>query len=329
MNNFQIRYLSLKDVNSAGLTMKDSIDIVEEVLTEHGHKRFENPPKPGIHPMDNAFIHAMPGYLHRRNIGGMKWVSGFGGNVQLKIPTIMGLIVLNSMETGLPLAIMDGTFVTAIRTAAVSAVAAKYLAPSSVKSMGIVGAGIQGRYHILSLKEVLPDIETVRIYDAYEPVLKQSIDIMKDLVPFEIVEASSPQDALEGMDLLITATGPLQERIFKEEWAKEGSLIFPVHAKGWETDMFTKADKFIADDWKQLQTGMIGYYDPLPELYAELGEVVTGQKQGRENGTERIVNSNFGMAIHDILMATKILKYAEEKNLGTMLPFNDDGMPWS
>ena len=128
MKTVEFRYLSQKDVMDVGLTMKNAISIVEEVLNEHGLKEFENPPKPGIHTLQGAFIHAMPGFLPRKKAAGMKWVSGYSDNFQYGLPSIMGLVVLNDPNTGQPLAVMDGGYITALRTAAASGVSAKYLA---------------------------------------------------------------------------------------------------------------------------------------------------------------------------------------------------------
>ena len=138
MKKIEFLYLSQKEVIEVGLTMKDTIDIVEDVLTEHGAGQFENPPKPGIHPQKDAFIHAMPGYLPRKNAGGLKWVSGFSGNYKYGLPSIMGLIVLNDVNTGQPLAVMDGGYITNMRTAAVSAVAVKFLAKKDARVLGLV-----------------------------------------------------------------------------------------------------------------------------------------------------------------------------------------------
>ena len=112
----------------------------------------------------------------------------------------------------------------------------------------------------------------------------------------------------------------------------QGSLILPVHTRGWEKSTLSKVDKFIVDDWGQfmhVQGGKDGYYAPLPELYAELGEIVIGKKPGRENHSERIINFNFGMAIHDISTATQVLERARERGLGTMLPLIEDSIPFS
>jgi ornithine cyclodeaminase/alanine dehydrogenase len=323
MKKVEFLYLSQKDVVDAGLTMSDAISIVEDVLTEHGLKAFENPPKPGIHTLEGAFIHAMPGFLPRKKAAGMKWVSGYSDNFQYGLPSIMGLIVLNDPNTGQPVAVMDGGYITALRTAAASGVSAKYLAAKDAGVLGIVGTGVQGRFHLLSLKEVLPGIEEIKIIDTNQSVLEEFISLAKEHGFSNINTCTSAQEVIEGSDVIVTATGHLEERVYKEGWVKEGALILPVHTRGWEKSLLNKAEKFIVDDWDQFNNAMggsDGYYAPLPELYAELGEIVVGQKPGRENPTERIVNLNFGMAIHDVLMATRVLERAREKGLGVMLP---------
>lgn len=326
MKTVEFLYLSQKNVVDVGLTMEDAISIVEEVLREHGLQEFENPPKPGIHTLKGAFIHAMPGFLPRKNTAGMKWVSGYSNNFQRRLPSIMGLIILNDPNTGQPLAVMDGGYITALRTAAASGVSAKYLAANDASVLGIVGTGVQGRYHLLSLKEVLPRIEDIKIFDTNESVMAEFISHAKEHGSLNIISCTSAQEVIESADVVVTATGHLEERVYKDSWVKKGALVLPVHTRGWEKSMLGKADKFIVDDWQQFNNalgGSDGYYAPLPKLYAELGQIVTGEKPGRVNNAERIVNLNFGMAIHDVLMATRILKQAEAKGIGMMLPLLD------
>ena len=332
MKNIDFLYLSQKEVIEVGLSMKDAISIVEDVFTEHGLKHFENPPKPGIHPLSNAFIHAMPAYLPRKKASGIKWVSGFPGNYAYGLPTIMGLIVLNDVNTGKPLVVMDGGYITNLRTAAVSAVAAKYLANKDAKVLGIVGAGIQGRYHLLSLQEVLPDIEVAKVYDTNAEASQRCIALMNEHVSCRIEPTQSIQDVMEGSDVIVTATGHLEERLFKEKWVGKGTLALPVHTRGWEHGILSKVDKLIVDDWAQFNSfvgGDDGYYAPLPNLYGQLGEIVVGQKPGRENREERIVDFNVGVAIHDVFMASVVLERAKEKGLGTLLPFMEDNLPFA
>ena len=324
MKTVEFRYLSQKDVTDVGLSMESAISIVEAVLTEHGHNAFENPPKPGIHTLPGAFIHAMPGFLPRKKVAGMKWVSGYSDNYQYDLPSIMGLIVLNDPNTGQPLALMDGGYITAMRTAAVSGVSARYLANENAAVLGLVGTGIQGRYHLWSMKAALPAIQEIKIFDTSEPMLKGFLDFAKAEAPsLRITPCQSAEAVVREADVVVTATGHLEERVYKERWVKEGTLVLPVHSRGWELSMVEKADKFVVDDWQQFDSslgGAEGYYAPLPELYAQLGQIVVGKKPGREKEAERIINFNFGMAIHDVFMATHILEKAKAKGIGRMLP---------
>lgn len=330
MKRIEFIYLSQENVIDVGLTMREAISIVEDVFKEHGFKQFENPPKPGIHPQQNAFIHAMPGYLLRKRTAGLKWVSSFTTNFEYDIPTVMGLIVLNDVKTGQPLAVMDCRWITAMRTGAASAVAAKFLARRDAEIVGIVGAGIQGRYNLLALKEVLPEIRVARIFDISKKVLKQYLDSMSKILSFRVENRNSLKDVIKGADVIVTATGKLERPIFKEEWVSEGALILPVHHRGWENQTLHKVDKFVTDDWQQLLRAnkeVGGFYGPLPELYAELGEIVLGQKPGRKNNRERIIDFNYGLAIEDVAMAKEIFVRARKRGLGTVLPLMERDLP--
>jgi ornithine cyclodeaminase/alanine dehydrogenase-like protein (mu-crystallin family) len=146
MTDQKVLYLSRADVVSTGLGMAKIIQLLEKAFDEKGHGRVEMPPKPGIHPGggDN-FIHAMPAYIPALNSAGIKWVSGFPGNAQKGLPYITGLLILNDPETGIPIAVMDCEWITAMRTAAASAVAAKRLARPDSARLGVLGCGVQGR----------------------------------------------------------------------------------------------------------------------------------------------------------------------------------------
>ena len=323
MKPVELIYLSHEDIVSLKMSMGEAITIVENVLREHGRGHFENPPKPGIHPQQDAFIHAMPGYLPRQKAAGLKWVSGFPGNHQYELPSIMGLMVLNNIKTGQPTAVMDCSWITQTRTGAVSAVAAKYLARKTAKTIGIVGAGVQGRANARALSEILPDLRRLKVFDVNEEIMKGYITDMRQRLSIDIEAANSAKDAIEGADIIVTATGKLSRPIFKKAWVKRGALILPVHTRGWEKDTLERVDKFVVDHWEQFSLAQQregGYYKRLPELYAELGEIVCGKKPGRQNEEERIMDHNYGMAIHDVAMAQELFLRASEKDLGIVLP---------
>ncbi|MDD2694534.1 MAG: ornithine cyclodeaminase family protein [Anaerolineales bacterium] len=315
-------FLSQEEVLQVGMSMRQVIDTVEKVFYEHGVKRVENPPKPGIHPLHSAFLHAMPAYLSELQAAGMKWVSSYPTNYQHHLPAVMGVIMLNDVATGKPLAMMDCRWITAARTGAVSAVAAKYLAKPHAEVVGIVGAGVQGRFNLLALQEVLPDLRLAKYYDISADTLRLAQQKLAGKVECEVKTCSSPQEVIEGSDVIVTATGKLEQVIYFDRWVGAGALVLPVHHRGWENQVIHRADKFITDDWAQLSNAakVVGGFDgPLPEPNAELGEIVAGQKPGRERPDERIVDFNYGLAMEDIAIAQRVYHKAQALNLGTRL----------
>lgn len=325
----KIRYLSLADLVDVKMTLQRCMDVVEQSFTEHAAGEVQNPPKLPIYPLPDAFINAMPAFLPRKGACGMKWIAGFPTNVSKGIPSLTSLLVLNNPENGLPLAVMEGAYITALRTVAVSAVAAKRLCNQDASTMALVGCGMQGKYHAVAMPAVVPSLSVLRITDNYEPSIKSFVEVIGQRVPSLRIEVcESPEEAIRGSDLVITATGKLLKPIFKNEWVKEGALVQPVHTLGWDSSTPSQMDKLVVDDWAQYRTVGETFYKPLPEKpYAETGQIIAGMKKGRESQEERIVNFNKGIAIHDILMASVFLAEAEEKGLGAELEVEETDGP--
>ncbi len=240
------------------------------------------------------------------------------------------MILVLTYSAGFPLAVMDGTYITAVRTAAVSSVSAKYLARQNSEVLSIVGTGVQGKYHALCLTNVLPSIKTIKIYDKWEPSVesfKREIgEIFGDKMKIEVTK--SPEEAITGGDVVVTATGKLLEPIFFAKWVKVGALVLPVHSAGWEPEIIAKMDKVVSDDWAQFGEHGRSLYSPFPDHPdAELGEIVAGSKPGRENDQQRIINFNMGLAIHDVIIGTRVFEKAKSKGLGTTLELIDLSSP--
>ena len=156
-----VLYLSRSDVETVNLSMAEIIDGLDRMFVEKGEGKVEMPPKPGIHTQPDAFIHAMPAYIPSLESAGMKWVSGYPANQEKGLPYISGLLILNDPETGIPTCVMDCTWITAMRTGAATAVAAKYLARKDSSTVGIVACGVQGRGNLEALSCVF-DIRKLR-----------------------------------------------------------------------------------------------------------------------------------------------------------------------
>jgi len=320
----EVLYLSREDVESVGLPMAGVVDAVEAVFREKGEGNVEMPPKPGIHPVADSFIHAMPAYVPGMQAAGMKWVSGFPSNLKRGLPYISGLLIMNDPVTGIPTGIMDATWVTAKRTGAATAVAAKYLAREDSKTVGILGCGVQGRTNLEALMVVCKSLEHVKAYDIDSKVMRKYAEDMRSEHGVAVTPVTSPREAVEGCDIIVTA-GPILKHpspVIEPSWFEEGSFACPLDFDSyWRADAMHAADKFCTDDKDQLayyQT--VGYFSGIPDVHADLGEVVTGRKPGRESDSERTMSMNLGVAIEDMATAVRILEMAKAEGIGTWLP---------
>lgn len=320
----ELLYLSRADVEKLSVPMKEVIKAVEESFLEKAKGRTEVPPKPGIHPRKDAFIHAMPAYLPKIGSAGVKWVSGFPENPKRGLPYISGLLVLNDPDTGFPVCVMDCTWVTAKRTGAATAVAAKCLAKKDSRILGILGCGAQGRSNLEALAVICEGLQEVRAYDINKESLQKYVCEMKAKYSLKIVPVNSPRKAVEGCDIVVSA-GPILKNptpVIEASWFKNGAFACPLDFDSyWKPEAMHSMNKFCTDDREQLAYYKTqGYFADIPEIYADLAEIVSGRKPGREKTDERTMSMNLGLAIEDMATAKLIYDKAKEKGTGTRLP---------
>ena len=319
----ELLYLSYQDISSLGIPLSDIIEVVEDAFRQKGQGMAEMPPKPGIHPRPDSFIHAMPAYLKGSDAAGLKWVSGYPENPKRGLPYITGLFILNDPDTGLPIAVMDAMWITAYRTAAATAVAAKYLAREDSEVLAVLGCGTQGKTNTIMLREVLP-IKSVRAYDIDPKALDRYEEFVRERADVEIIRASSPREAVEGADVIVTA-GPILKNpnpIIEADWVKEGATAIPLDFDSyWKSSAIASMDKFYTDDVDQLKYYIEeGWIRPIERIDGDLGEVVAGRKPGRESDRERIMSMNLGLAIEDVATGKLIYELAVERGVGRKLP---------
>jgi ornithine cyclodeaminase/alanine dehydrogenase-like protein (mu-crystallin family) len=320
----EILYLSQKDVAEVNLPMSDIIDALEVAFREKGAGRTEMPPKPGIHPGggDN-FIHAMPAYIPALKAAGIKWVSGFTENSKRGLPYITGLLILNDVENGLPLAVMDCVWITAMRTGAATALSARFLARPESETVGILGCGVQGRTNLEALKVLFP-VKKVMAYDVDPEVSRRYAVEMSNRFDVDATPVSTPREAVQGCDMVVTA-GPILKkphRTIREGWLDEGAFASLVDFDTyWHPNAMKESAKFCTDDFAQLMHYKgVGYFQDIPPVHADLGELVAGIKAGREEVLERTMTANLGLAIDDMAVAPKIYERALEMGIGVRLP---------
>ncbi len=318
----ELLYLSRADVEQAGLDMGAIIKLLEQAFLEKGKGQVEMPPKPGIHTMPDAFIHAMPAYIPSMRSAGIKWVSGYPENFKRDLPYISGLLILNDPETGIPYALMDCTWITAYRTGAASALSAKYLARPESETAAILACGVQGRTNLEALA-CLFKLKKVYAYDVLPEVQEKYVEEMSTKLGLEIEGVKAPKDAVEKADLIVTS-GPILKHptpTIDKGWVKPGSFASAVDFDSYFSGpAMSEMSRISTDDHAQFQYyKSVGYFQHTPEPYADLGELVAGIKPGRQSAEERTMAINLGLAMDDMAVAPTIHRLAIEKGLGTKL----------
>ena len=318
----KLLYLSRADVEATNVTMGEVLDALFDAFSAKGRGEVEMPPKPGVHPLPDAFIHAMPAYIPSLASAGVKWVSGFPENHKRGLPYISGLLILNDVETGLPVAVMDCTWITAMRTGAATGVAARYLARADPKTAGILACGVQGRTNLMALMALFP-IERVHAYDVDRAAQAAYVAEMRAAYGIEVLGVEEPRAAVEGIDLVVTS-GPIlrvPHATIQAGWLGEGAFASLVDFDSyWAPAAMQAVDKFVTDDVPQLRHYQeVGYFAAIPPVYADLGEIVAGFKPGRESDGERTMACNLGLAMDDMATAPIIYRRAREMGIGTWL----------
>jgi ornithine cyclodeaminase/alanine dehydrogenase-like protein (mu-crystallin family) len=319
----QVLYLSRADVESVGLDMRTIITLLEQAFVEKGRGKVEMPPKPGIHTMPDAFIHAMPAFIPAMRSAGIKWVSGYPANQERGLPYITGLLILNDVETGIPLAVMDCTWITAMRTGAATALSAKYLARPDSSTVGILACGVQGRTNLEALACLFP-VRKVLAYDLRPEVQERYVAEMKTRFGFDIAGVPDPRPAVAEADLVVTS-GPILKHpspAIEKDWLRPGAFGSAVDFDSyWSGAALAQMDRIATDDHAQFKYyKSVGYFQQTPDPYADLGELAAGLKPGRRSEKERTLAINLGLAMDDMAVAPEIYRIAKEKGIGIWLP---------
>ncbi|MEM4645264.1 MAG: alanine dehydrogenase [Archaeoglobaceae archaeon] len=311
--------LTQKEVKSL-ITMREAIDVVEEAFRLYATSKAIMPPKVYLN-LEEGDFRAMPSYL--MGYAGVKWVNSHPRNPEKGFPTVMAVLILSDPKNGFPLAIMDATFLTSLRTGAAGGVAAKYLARKDSRIFGFIGCGKQAIFQFLAMRELFK-IELVKAYDVSE---KASLAFKKFCESEGVrCKITSAKDACD-CDLLITTT-PSTKPVVKDEWIKKGTHINAIGADApgkqeLEIEILKRA-KIVVDDLEQaLHGGEINVAYSLgiisrEDIYATLGEVVAGIKKVRESDEITIFDST-GLAIQDLAVAKIVYEKAVREGIGTKI----------
>jgi alanine dehydrogenase len=318
-----------KDVKLTGLTMRETVDIVERVFEAHGKGDAIVPPKTSLDMQITAkhktWGNAMPAYVGPWNISGIKWAGANWDNpAKYELPSIFATIILTDPETFAPVAIVGGGWITAMRTGAATAVAAKYLARHDSRVLCIVGAGYQASFQLSALNELL-NLDEVRIADKRKQAREKFAEEMGAKLGLSIYPVTTIQDAVKGADVVVTVTSA-DEPLVHYEWLKDGCLICAVGSyQELQFRILKSVDRIIVDHLEQTMhrgelakwviRGLLSERD----VYAELGDIVAGKKKGRESDTEKLLCVPIGMGSEDLAVAKRIYDISLEKGIGTKL----------
>lgn len=275
-------------------------------------------------------INAMPGYIGGEyDMAGIKWIGSGPMNYKKGLPRASVTIILNDPDTKLPLCIADGTKVSTMRTGASGGVAIKYLAKENASVMTICGAGAQAPTQLEAAVIARPTISKLYIYDIKIENAERFAGFVRHNYPqIEPVPTSDIEKASRESDIIDCVT-LASEPIIKGEWIKKGCLLMNMADFEADYDCIRKSDKVVVDYWENVKHRMIStvalmHRDGLfadSDLYAEIGEIVNGSKNGRESDDEIIYFNAVGAGIMDIAVTTRCYRNAKKENKGITLPF--------
>jgi ornithine cyclodeaminase/alanine dehydrogenase len=302
-------YLSREEVAGLLPGIPEQLELVERTYRSLAAGRVELPPKPGVHPRKDSFVHAMPAYLRDEDVVALKWVAGYPANKEHGLPYITGLVVLNDAETGLPLAIMDGAEITAARTAAASGVCIRRFAPEGWRQAAILGCGEQGRFHGRLLRALEPNVR-IRAWDPHPERIERVGD--------GVEAAAGWEDAVAGAQVVVTA-GPIVEDPsppIRPEHLGERWLALPIDFDFYvAAETVADADLFLADDVGQFEYYRgLGHFQGWPEPAGNVGEGL-----GREDSPARVVCCNLGIGALDAAFANVVFERARAEGAGSEL----------
>jgi ornithine cyclodeaminase/alanine dehydrogenase-like protein (mu-crystallin family) len=287
----------------------------------------ELPPKIAVHPRpDGSFAHAMPAHLRgdapEADLLGIKWIAGFGSNGALGMPALHGIVVLNDAATGVPTAILDAGPITAERTAAVSGVAIRHFAPhvpGRAVRAALIGAGVQGRSHLVVLGHVLPGVE-LGVFDRHAERADALALAARDTPGIGSARAaSSARDAIDSADVVVTAAsfGPVRQ-VMTNDWLVPQALVVPVdYATYCAAEVARDADLFLVDHRDQfLANRDAGLFEGYPDPVATLGEAI---RSATARPPGRVVVSHLGVGLADVVFGDAIVRRAQSRGLGVDL----------
>ncbi|MBI3980007.1 MAG: ornithine cyclodeaminase family protein [Chloroflexi bacterium] len=311
------------------LTMEDDIAALERAHVEFSRGQVLMPVRSRLaYPERRGGLGMMPAILKDTDTMGIKVQCSFQDNPASGLPLIMGLVLLYDPHTGEPLAVMDSAYITAVRTAAASAMATKYLARPDAHVLAILGAGLQGRTHLWAMKTVRP-VERVQVYSRTRESCERYKAEMEAKHGLAVAICDTPEQAVRGADLICT-TSVSRTPIVEGKWVQPGAHIngvgsYSLDTREIDSDAVAMAKvvvdsrdavlKECGDIMIPVQEGRI----TIDHLVGEIGEVIAGAKPGRTSAEEVTIYKSLGVGIQDVATAHMVYHKALKLGMGTQI----------
>jgi ornithine cyclodeaminase len=333
MPPLKIRFVSASDIARLGLSRQEILGAVEEAVAAQGHGEVVLEPRMHLMPpAGGGHFNILRAHLSRQNVSGVKVVGDFVENYRHGLPSELALITLYSAETGAPLAIVDGTEITAARTGAVTALGARYLARRDSAVLGHVGARGSAWWNVTMLDDLF-HFEEIRVTSRRPESRERFAQALSAHLGKPVRAVATSQEALEGADIMVEASRLTQpEVLLRTDWVAPGTLVIPYGTvSAVELSLTSVMDKVVVDDWGQATVGPFGalrrHVDEglltRDSLHAELAEIVAGHAPGRERPEEHILFWHRGLATTDMAVAHLIWTRAEAIGAGAVLTYRE------
>jgi len=328
-----LTYLSRLDVAAAALADGEIMGAIEAALAMQG--RGETVIEPRVHLVPNAGAEGHFNVLRGAiggdiGLAGVKVVGDFVGNYRLGLPSELGLLCLFDPATGAPAAVVDASGITEMRTGAVTAVGAKYLAPKSPKVLGHIGARGSAYWNVRLLDRLF-GFETIRVHSRRAASRDEFAARLTRELGKQVIATADWRSCVEGADIVVEASRlSAPEPLLRTEWIKPGALVVPYGTmSAVELSLTDIMSKIVVDDWGQCATGKFGALRAHVEagkltgqtLHAELGQIVAGLRPGRESEQETILFWHRGLSLSDIALGHALLAKAAAIGAGQQLRY--------
>lgn len=333
MKEIYLTYLNGPDIESLNMTDAEILKAIEDALDAQGRGKTVIEPRVHLVPQDSAHGHfnVLRGVVNPLHAAGVKIVGDFVNNYKLGFPSEFALLNLFDPETGVPLAVLDATSITDMRTGAMTAVGAKYLARKSSKILGHIGARGSSYWNIRLMDSIF-NFDEIRLHSKREESRQALGDRLSRELGKKITVLDNWEDTVRGADIVVEASRlSAPEPLLKTEWIKKGALVMPYGTmSAVELSLTDIMSKVLVDDWGQCRKGLP--YGALRQhvdsdriteenLHAEMGQVVCGSRPGRESDDETILFWHRGLSLSDIALGMALLQKAKSTDVGQSLRF--------